>query len=212
MTQLERNKQVLKKYIPEQAAEIIAEWVYAYDFKLKVNKSRSGRYGDYRSPQKGSNHLITVNHDLNPYAFLITLVHEIAHLTCFNKFKDKVRPHGKEWKTAFKILMQPLLNEHVFPKELLNVVISYLQNPGASSCSDPALFKALKKYDADDGTTVLLEDLPPKAVFTAENRYFVKGEKIRTRFHCVEKGTRKQYLFSSIAEVQPVNEKQLTKY
>ena len=60
----------------------------------KVKKSRSSKYGDYRPPLKGSNHLITINYDMNKYAFLITLVHEIAHLTNWNKHKDKVKPHG----------------------------------------------------------------------------------------------------------------------
>src|SRR5574337_89035 len=80
MDQLTRNKTILKKYIPEPAVPLIAEWIYHFNFKLKIKKARLSRFGDYMPPMNGKNHVITVNNDLNPYAFLLTLVHEIAHL------------------------------------------------------------------------------------------------------------------------------------
>ena len=96
MSQLHRNQSILDKYLPEQAVPVIAQWIYKYDFKLKIKKSRSSKYGDYRPPVKGQNHLITINHDLNKYAFLITLVHEIAHLTNFNKQITTISSMGGE--------------------------------------------------------------------------------------------------------------------
>src|SRR3954471_22255295 len=98
MDQLERNQNILYKYIPEKAVPIIAEWIYVHDFKLRIKKTRTSKYGDYRPPHSGNNHQITINYDMNKYAFLITLVHEIAHLTNWNKYKDRVKPHGEEWK------------------------------------------------------------------------------------------------------------------
>ena len=109
MNQLERNQSILHKYIPEKAVPQISEWIYKFDFKLKIKKSRSSKYGDYRPPFKGENHLITINYDMNKYAFLITLVHEIAHLSTYNKHKDNVKPHGEEWKLHYKLLMQQFL-------------------------------------------------------------------------------------------------------
>ena len=94
MTQPERNSNLLLKYIPETSAPLIAQWVVEYDFKLKIKRERNTKLGDYRSPQNGGNHIITVNHNLNKYSFLITLVHEIAHLVTFNAHKDRVLPHG----------------------------------------------------------------------------------------------------------------------
>src|SRR3954466_8161784 len=105
--QYNKNCEILRKYIPEPAVEKIADWIVKYDFKLKITRERSTRLGDYTSPQNGSNHIITINHNLNRYAFLITLVHEVAHLVTYNIHRNKVNPHGSEWKQNFRVLMQP---------------------------------------------------------------------------------------------------------
>lgn len=201
--QLERNKAILRKYLPEPTVPLIAEWIYHFDFKLKIKKSRSSKYGDYRQPLAGTNHLITINHDLNPYAFLLTLVHEIAHLLTFNRHGNRVKPHGEEWKQSFKELMRPVMRYDVFPADVRQAIIAYMQDPGASSCSDPQLQRVLKQHDAKDGV-ILLEMLPLHTVFTwNENRRFVKLHKRRTRYLCREIDTNREYLFSGLAEVTP---------
>ena len=197
MNQPERNKAILKKYIPEHAIDKIADWIYVFDFKLKIRKSRSSKLGDYRAPAEGMNHRITINHDLNQYAFLITLVHEIAHLSAFNKYKNHVKPHGNEWKKEFKILMSPFLQTPVFPEDVISVLKQYLRNPAASSCSDINLMRALKKYDVHNGIT-LLEEIPVQTVFKYRKRNFTKGEKIRKRFLCRETITNREYLFNPL--------------
>ena len=93
MEQLERNQSILYKYIPEKAVPAISEWIYKFDFKLRIKKSRLSKYGDYRPPVNGENHLITINYDMNKYAFLITLVHEIAHFYGLNE----ARIHELGW-------------------------------------------------------------------------------------------------------------------
>lgn len=203
-SQLERNKSILKKYIPEKAVEPIALWIYHFDFKLKIKRSRSTKYGDYRPPVKELNHQITINNDLNSYAFLITLVHEIAHLSNWNKHKARAKPHGEEWKQEFKLLMKPFLTEHIFPDDVISALNKYLHNPLASSCSDLNLQRTLKKYNQKENA-IYLEQLPDGSLFkTSNNKYFYKGKKIRKRFICTEKDTKKQYLFSPIAEVSPL--------
>ena len=206
MNQLERNQSILHKYIPEKAVETIAEWIYIYDFKLRVKKSRSTKYGDYRPPIKGSNHLITINYDMNKYAFLITLVHEIAHLTNFNKHKNAVKPHGEEWKLHFKLLMNRFLNPEVFPDDVILALRKYMNNPAASSCSDINLLRVLKKYDMSIGL-ILLEDIPEGKHFTYnETRQFVRGEQVRKRIKCKEVGSNRMYLFNPVTEVKPHSE------
>lgn len=200
--QYQKNCDILKKYIPETAVEIISNWIIEFDFKLKIKKERSTKLGDYTSPQNGLNHVITINHNLNPYSFLITLVHEIAHLTTFNKFKNSVMPHGSEWKNEFKQLMQPFLNSDVFPVDVLYAVRNYLQNPAAASCTDVQLLRTLKLYDETD-TQVSLEYLPYKSIFIYNrSKIFEKGERIRKRFRCVEISTGIVYFFSPLAEVE----------
>lgn len=200
--QYKRNCEVLKKYIPEPTVELMAEWIVLFDFKLKIKKERSTKLGDYSSPQNGMNHVITVNHNLNKYSFLITLVHEIAHLSTYNKFKNTVAPHGTEWKNEFKILMQPFLNTETFPVDVLYAIRKYLQNPAASSCTDTQLLRTLKLYDEKEGQ-IFLEYLPYKSVFLYNgNKVFEKGVRIRKRFRCIEISTGTVYLFNPLTEVE----------
>jgi hypothetical protein len=200
--QFEKNCNVLRKYIPEPVVETIAMWIVDYDFKLKIKKERSTRLGDYTSPRNGMNHLITINHNLNKYSFFITLVHEVAHLTTFNKFKDNVSPHGQEWKNEFRMLMQPFLVTEVFPIDVLYAVRQYIQNPAASSCTDDQLLRTLKLYDENTGQ-IFLEHLPFRSVFLYNgNKVFQKGERIRKRFRCTEISTGTVYLFNPLTEVE----------
>lgn len=200
--QFRNNSAVLRKYIPETAVDAIASWIVDYDFKLKIKKERSTKLGDYTSPQGGMNHVITINHNLNKYSFLITLIHEVAHLTTYNKFKNSVAPHGQEWKNEFKILMQPFLVPEVFPIDVLYAIRKYIENPAASSCTDTHLLRTLKLYDENNGQ-VFLEYLPYKSVFLYNgNKVFQKGEKIRKRFRCIEISTGTVYLFNPLTEVE----------
>ncbi len=212
MDQVERNKTILKKYIPEAAVNTIAEWVYVFDFKLKIKKSRASVYGDYRPPVKGQNHLITVNYDLNPYAFLTTLIHEIAHLSAWKKHGDTIQSHGREWKHEYKELLSPFLNESVYPADIIAALKTYLQDPSASMCTDKRLFKALNKYNTRATEFILLEDIPLSAAFlTSDNEAFIKVKKLRTRYLCTKINTRQEYLFHGLAQVKPVkanNEKE----
>lgn len=201
--QLQRNSEILKKYIPEITVDVVAIWIIDLDFKLKIKKERSTRLGDYTSPRDGSNHLITVNYNLNKYAFFITLVHEVAHLVTYNNYRNKVLPHGAEWKKAFFDLMHPFLNPDVFPSDILYALRKYMQNPAASSCSDKTLLRTLKLYDEHASDKIFLEYLPMKTVFLFNgDRLFEKGEKIRTRFRCKEIKTGNIYLFNSLTEVE----------
>lgn len=201
MNQLERNQSILHKYIPEKAVPVISEWIYKFDFKLKIKKSRSSKYGDYRPPFKGENHLITINYDMNKYAFLITLVHEIAHLSTYNKHKNNVKPHGEEWKLHYKLLMQQFLIPDIFPVDVITALRKYMNNPAASSCSDTNLLRILKNYDNREHT-VLLEDVPEGAMFTYnDNRHFIKGPQARKRIKCKEVKTNTTYLFNPVTEV-----------
>src|SRR5690554_6336368 len=91
------NISILEKYMPAQAAELIAQWIAETSCQFKITGSRKSKFGDYRPPFGGKGHRISVNHDLNPYAFLITTVHEFAHLHTWHEHKNKVQPHGPNW-------------------------------------------------------------------------------------------------------------------
>lgn len=200
--QYQKNSEILKKYLPEQSVSIIAEWIIGYDFKLKIKKERSTRLGDYTSPRNGLNHTITINHNLNKFSFLITLVHEVAHLVTYNQHKTNVTPHGKEWKQNFQILIEPFLNTDIFPLEVFAALRRYMRNPAASSCSDVNLLKNLKLHD-EKSDAVFIEYLPHNSLFLYNgSRIFQKGERIRKRFKCREISTGAVYLFNPLAEVE----------
>lgn len=193
--------EVLAQYLPEQAAPIIAKWIDYFQCEFKISKNRATKLGDYRHPFKGNGHKISVNNDLNPYAFLVTTVHEFAHLLTYNDHKNKVKPHGAEWKNNFKRMMKPFFELNIFPEDIHHTITNYLNNPAASSCTDLTLARALKKYDADLATN-RIEEIPINAVFTLKDgRKFKKGERIRKRYRCVCLDNGNIYLFNPLAEV-----------
>jgi hypothetical protein len=132
------------------------------------------------------------------------LVHEIAHLLTYERHGHRVKPHGEEWKNAFKELMRPVMRLEVFPEDVRNAIISYMRDPGASSCSDIDLMRVLRKHDRPNGF-IHLETLPMHAEFDYGGKIFIKGEKRRTRYQCKDKLSGHVYLFSGLADVKTVS-------
>ncbi|RZK82169.1 MAG: sprT domain-containing protein, partial [Pedobacter sp.] len=110
--------EVLSQYMPLGAAPVIARWIDYFQCEFKISKSRSTKLGDYRHPFNGVGHKISVNNNLNQYSFLVTTVHEFAHLLTWNDHKNKVKPHGEEWKKNFKRMMVPFIDQQVFPEDI----------------------------------------------------------------------------------------------
>ncbi len=192
---------VLAQYLPGAAAPIISKWIDYFQCEFKISKSRATKLGDYRHPFKDHWHKISVNNNLNQYAFLVTTVHEFAHLLTWNEHKNKVKPHGDEWKNNFKRMMKPFFDVNIFPTDVHQGIVNYLNNPTASSCTDLNLARVLKKYDVDLNTT-RIEELPMHSVFTLKDgRKFKKGEKIRKRYKCICLTNGNTYLFNPLAEV-----------
>jgi hypothetical protein len=191
--------------MPAEAAPLIGRWIDYFKCEFKIARNRNSKFGDYRPPHAGKGHRISVNYDLNAYAFLVTTVHEFAHLYTWNQHQHKVKPHGQEWKSNFKKMMQPFFEKDIFPPDIRRAIVSYLDNPAASSCSDPNLFRTLRKYDPQKEAMTTVEKLPLKAVFKLKDgRVFRKEALLRKRFKCMEIQTKKMYLFSPVAEVELV--------
>lgn len=172
-----------------------------YKFQLKITRLRLTKLGDYRHPHRGKPHQITINQNLNSFSFLITLVHEVAHLTTWNKFGNRVNPHGKEWKQEFKSHIEPVFSLKILPEDIHNCLDQYSINPRASTCADTSLMKVLKKYDINS-SYVHLEDIPEKSIFKLRNgREFMKGKKLRKRYKCIEVNGKNYFLISPVAEV-----------
>ena len=159
--------------------------------------------GDYRFNKSNGNHEISVNGNLNSYAFLITYLHEVAHLYHYKEYGNNRPPHGRIWKTIFRELMQPVLRESIFPSDVLHRLILHMKNPKASSQSDLILAKLLRKYDQDQNhRDIYLEDLTEGESFKLNGRKFKKIQKRRTRSLCKDLRTGKKYLISGMALVE----------
>ena len=198
----EKYKSILVKYLPPNTVDYSIDLIFQHNISLTITKGRSTKFGDYRPPQNTKGHRITLNYNLNQFAFFITLIHEIAHLVNWNKHRSKVKPHGEEWKYEFGVLMNPFLNESTFPTDILKCLKVYFQNPKASSSSDTLLMKALIQHN-NEPTGTFIEELPENSIFTFKgNRTFRKGEQIRKRFRCIEIKTKKIYLFNPLAVVE----------
>lgn len=195
----------LSKYMPEKAAPIISAWIIDSGCLFRIARSRKTKLGDYTAPFRGQPHKISVNHDLNPYAFLITTIHEFAHLKTWQQFKNRVKPHGTEWKNHFKHLMDPFLQLNIFPPDVLEAITQYMNNPAASSCTDLNLYRTLRKHDSHKETIETVESIADNAFFIIKGgRLFQKKEKLRKRYKCLEINSNRMYLFHPVAEVKTV--------
>jgi len=194
-------KDVLARYLPEHAVDPLFEMIRLYGVHLKIVNDRVTRHGDYHRDASGY-HRITVNASLNKYRFLITLVHEIAHLAAFEKFGRNIKPHGDEWKGTFQKLMVPFIRPQIFPGQLLPLLARHFRNPKASSDTDATLSLALKQYDGENDKNYIFE-IPYGALFRIHNgKIFKKGAQRVKRFECLEVSTGRIYLFNPNAEVE----------
>lgn len=194
-------KQVLEKYIPESAVDAVYELIKSNRVHFKIVNERVTRHGDYRKNPDGT-HQITVNATLNKYRFLITTIHEIAHLVAFQKYGRQIKPHGLEWKHTFKMLMLPFINPMVFPTEVLPFLANHFKNPSASSDTDALLAMQLKKFDAPTDK-VFVDELPLGSLFMIENgRIFKKGNLRVKLFACTDIKNNKVYLFKPNMQVK----------
>lgn len=196
----------LQNFLPPNTYEAVLDYLHRYHVHLTVAQERKSILGDYRHRTHYSNHRISVNGNLNKYAFLITLIHEIAHLLQFEQFGNKVASHGREWKNIFGQLLAQFIQNNIFPDDIKHALLRSINNPSASSCADDVLLRTLKKYDERPSHLTLVEELPADTIFkTHDGKIFRKGQKLRKRFQCVEIKTGKLYLFSPVYEVELVS-------
>jgi hypothetical protein len=194
--------EVLSKYLPEHAVVAVFELIKGNSVHLKIVNERQTRHGDYRKAINGK-HEITVNANLNKYRFLITLVHEIAHLAAFEKYGRMIKPHGNEWKLTFQRLMVPFIRPEIFPHSVLPLVANHFRNPTASSDTDARLAYALKQFDERKPDILFIHELPTGSLFRIKNGKIFRKNGLRVkRYECLEIKTGKLYLFNANAEVE----------
>jgi SprT protein len=204
MPKKEAPLEYLDNYLPAGASEKLLEYLHQYKVHLTITRSRKSILGDYRHATGSDHHRISVNGSLNKYAFLITMIHEIGHLVTFQQYGNRVYSHGKEWKLAYRMVLEDFMHLKLFPSDLHHALLKSLHDLPASSCSDIHLTRVLKNYDARN-KTLLVEDIKEGTHFkTADGRVFKRGRQIRKRIECSDLRSGKLYLFSPVYEVEPV--------
>ena len=207
LAKVEHPLHALKAYLPDGAFEPVLALIHQYKVHLTVTKARKSVLGDYRHPFLGANHKISVNGNLNKYEFLITLLHELGHLLCYEQYKNKVDTHGQEWKTIYGNLLMQFIRLDLFPADIKQCLLKTLRNPAATANGETALLLALRKYDQikKEGMTFVAH-LPEGALFeTEKGKIFKKIKKRRIRIECVEIATGHVYSFSGLSEVKIVS-------
>lgn len=203
MSKKEAPLDYLSRFIPVAAVPLTLHYLNHYQVHLTITRERKTVLGDYRHATRHQSHRISVNSNLNSYAFLITLIHEIAHLVTFMQHGHRVQSHGKEWKQTYAFLLKDYLEMKIFPEDIQQSLQQSLHNLPASSCSDEDLMRILKRYDAVQDGKVMVEQVPDGALFSIDpGRVFKKGKKLRKRYQCLEVATGRVYLFSPVFEVK----------
>nr|WP_255555091.1 SprT-like domain-containing protein [Flavobacterium sp. NKUCC04_CG] len=178
------------------------ELIKTHQVHLKIVNERATRHGDYRKSISGQ-HQITVNASLNKYRFLMTLIHEIAHLVAIEECGTNIRPHGIEWKMTFQRLMVPFIRPEIYPVQLLPLLAKHFRNPSASSDTDAALSIALKQYDENRTEVFFIYEVPLGSHFKIANgKIFKRGPLRVKRFECLEVSSGRMYTFKPNAEVE----------
>lgn len=204
-TKKEKIAGVLKKYMPEVYIPYIIQIMFSAKLSFTITKPRKTKAGDYRPPFEGKSHRITINGNLNPYSFLITTIHEFAHMTTYIKHGNKVKAHGLEWKSEFRRLLLPVIEQKELPADIEKALMRSLHNLKASSCTDVHLTRALKSFDVRDESLVLLETLENNVCFRLGKKTFQRGILQRKRYLCKEMNSGKHYFINRLAEVEPIN-------
>lgn len=190
----------LQKFLPKGTEAYVADLIIDNKTQFRVSPKRKTKLGDYRIPTASHGHRISVNGDLNNYAFLVTTIHEFAHLVAFQKSGLRIKPHGKEWQTVFSQLFAPILAQNILPNDVTLALTKYLKKAKASSCTDDALYRVLRRYNRTQQP--LVEHLNLGDKFLLNNLIFEKGKKLRKYYLCKNISNNRQYRVLGVAEIQ----------
>lgn len=196
--------------LPEGVCGYISELCQRYPVELRTVPRRATKLGDHRPPTPAVPwHRITLNDDLNPQAFCVTLLHEFAHLATHVEHagrRRRLRPHGREWQQQFAAILRPVIEYRLLPEDVVVALNRAAARPRAATCSDRQLLLVLSRYDAGGERLCRVEELSPGMLFETESgRRFVLGTRLRSRYRCLEVTTGAEYRVHGLARVARVD-------
>lgn len=203
---VEKLTNILNTHIPAPAIPYCLQLWQSTPFKFKLRKARQSKVGDF-SCKHGQTPQITVNDDLHPFLFLITYIHEVAHLHVHQRYGHRAEAHGEEWKDTFRILLDPVMNREIFSDKILRGLKRHMVNPKASTFSDAELTELFRSVDTKWSRATLLSEIPEGSLFGLHGKWFRKGALQRTRVLCLELKTKRKFL---VPADMPVENAQLS--
>ncbi len=204
MAVTEHPMQALAAYLPKGSFEPVVSYLHQYKVHLTVSKQRKSVLGDYRHAGWGGNHRISINGNLNKFEFLITLLHELAHLLTYEQYRNTVDAHGKEWKYSYSQLLIVFVQLKIFPSDVEKALQKSIKNPAATANGETSLLLVLRSYDAIKKVGhSTVENLKEGDLFqTEKGKIFRRGKVRRKRIECLELKTGLLYIFSPITLVK----------
>lgn len=202
MSEVEKS---LSKYLPENTNKLVFSYLPKKNLEISIVNDRITKLGDFRSASRFCHyHRISVNGGLNKYAFLITFLHELAHLYVFEKYGHRAKSHGCEWQLEYTGLIFPILEQHLLPDDLHHVVFKHFPFPAASANADLALMQTLRKYDHK--TIVLtLKDISDHEFFTYNGCVYQRIKKLRSYYYCIRVSDKNPYRIHSLVEIERID-------
>lgn len=196
---------IVAPFVPAEALEYCCRLWAENSFSFTVSRDRKTKLGDFRYSRTNDHYSVTVNRGLNNYAFLITYLHEVAHVLTYRQFRNKCKPHGPEWQQNFRLIATPLLRPSVFPEDILGPLRGYLEKPAASTSGCAPLTIALRLYNKEKEEGLqMLGSVASGCKFVFKDRTFIKTGKKRTRALCRDLGNGRDYLIPEVAQVYAV--------
>jgi len=161
--------------LPEPVQTKINEYLDGIKFTIVNPRKTALGMWRYRAGQ----HEITINSDLTSIQFMLTTVHEIAHVRVWELYKNTVKPHGQEWKDQYRQLMLPLLQGY-FDFTTENILKKHMLNPPASARCTEELKRLI-----EPGTKLLSDVCVGCSFKINDGREFVKVRKRRVKWECL---------------------------
>ena len=205
----DRFHDIMSHYVPSPAVDDIVRFISNYSIHLKITRERHSKFGDYRLPSpKHPDHCISVNGCLEPCAFLLVLIHELAHMLTFIDHGRRVKPHGVEWQEHYRWLIMCFVEKDCFPSDVSSLLRTYTSTLPLSKKLEREIDRKLKIQPSiigDSDNYLTLDTLPSGTRFRlkGQDRVFESIEKLRTRWKCIDISTGRLYTVSAAAPVEP---------
>lgn len=204
----DRFHDIMSHYVPSPAVDDIVRFISDYSIHLKITRERQSKFGDYRLPSpKHPDHCISVNGCLEPCAFLLVMLHELAHMLTFIDHGRRVKPHGAEWQGYYSRLIMQFVAKGCFPSEVSSLLRTYASTLPLSKKLEREIDRNLKiqpsaLVNSDDYVT--LDSLAAGSRFRikGQDRVFESIERMRTRWKCRDVITGRLYTVSASAPVE----------